>query len=91
MVDPIHTIINSLHNGPNMMFKSMLKTFMQFGAYIIGISLLFGLIFLMLKYPPVIRVPVDGVPYPEYQPYPGAEHEYRIYMEERYLEYRRTT
>ena len=67
----------------------MLKTLSQFGIYLLGILLLSGFLYLMFKYPPVIPVPLEGYPYPEYQPYPGVEHEYRLYLEERYLEYRR--
>lgn len=89
MVDPVLAIINNTHIRQFIMKNLINKTLTRFGAYIIGISLLSGLMYLMFMYPPVIPLPVEGYPYPEYSPYPGVEHEYRLYLEERYLEYRR--
>ena len=77
--------------GRQIIMKEWLKSLSRYGIYLIGISLFTGIFFLMLKYPPVIPVPEDGNIPPIYQPYPGVEHEYRLYLEERYLEYRRTT
>jgi hypothetical protein len=72
------------------MVKELIKSLSRDGIYLIGISLFTGIIFLMLKYPPVIPVPVDGNIPPVYPSYPSLEHEHRIYLEERYLEYRRS-
>ena len=54
--------------------------------------------YLLVKYPPMIPPPVDGIYPPVYSPYPstdleypGREQEYRLYLEEKYLEYRRSS
>ena len=75
--------------GRQIIVKELIKSLSRYGIYLIGISLFTGIFFLLLKYPPVIPVPVDGNIPPIYPSYPGVEHEYRLYLEERYLEYRR--
>jgi len=92
MADPVLAIINNIQDGQFIMknlIKAQLRTLAQFGIYIAGISLVSVFMYLMFKYPPVVPYPGnDGYP-PVYIPYPGVEHEYRLYLEERYLEYRR--
>ena len=76
--------------GSQIMVKELIKSLSRYGIYLIGISLFTGIFYLMLKYPPVIPVPEDGNIPPIYQPYPGVELEHRLYLEEKYLEYRRS-
>ena len=76
--------------GSQIMVKELIKSLSRYGIYLIGISLFTGIFFLMLKYPPVIPVPEDGNIPPVYPSYPGLELEHRLYLEERYLEYRRS-
>ena len=68
----------------------MLKTLLQYGIYIIGISILSGLLFLMFKYPPIIPNPSESPIPPIYSPYPGVELEYDWYMLSKLDQYRRT-
>jgi len=76
--------------GRQIIMKSLIKSIYRYGIYLAGIALFSGIFYLMLKFPPVIPIPVDGnIPF-TYPSYPGVELEHRIYLEERYLEYRRS-
>ena len=68
----------------------MLKSLLQYGIYIIGISILSGLLYLMFKYPPIIPNPSESPIPPIYSPYPSLELEHRMYLESKLLEYRRS-
>ena len=69
------------------------KTLYKFCAYIIGISLLSGFMYLLFMYPPPILPGHPAERIPIYSPYPGIfmeeQLEWQLYLEERYLEYRR--
>lgn len=90
MVTLLHCYINNMTIGRQLIVKELLRKTFTIGTTIIGISLLSGLLYLIVKYPPVVPVPVDGNIPPVYSPYPGMELEYRMYLEEKYLEYRRS-
>ncbi len=61
-----------------------------YGIALGGISLLAGLFYLMIKYPPPIIIRED-IPHPQYySPYPHIELEHRFYLESKLLDFRRT-
>ena len=65
------------------------KTLSRYGAYLIGISLLSGLMYLMFMYPPPLLPSYPAENIPIYSPYPGIyggsngeQLEWRLYLEE---------
>ena len=72
------------------MKKDTKITLLQYGTIISALAVLTGFMYLIVKYPPAIPLPIDGDTPPVYSPYPGVELEYRLYLESRLLEYRRT-
>ena len=98
MVNLLRYYINNMTIGHQIIVKELLRKVIGYGTIIIGISLLSGILYLLGKYPPMIPPPVDGIYPPVYSPYPstdleypGREQEYRLYLEEKYLEYRRSS
>ena len=83
--------------GHQIIVKELLRKVIGYGTIILGISLLSVILYFIVKYPPMIPPPIDGVYPPVYSPYPGTnleypgrELEYRLYLEEKLFEYRRS-
>jgi len=97
MVTLLHSYINNMTIGHQIIVKELLRKVIGYGTIILGISLLSVILYFIVKYPPMIPPPIDGVYPPVYSPYPGTnleypgrELEYRLYLEEKLLEYRRS-
>lgn len=97
MVNLLRYYINNMTIGHQIIVKELLRKLSTIGIVILGISFLSGILFLLIKYPPIYPEPVPGEYPPIYNPYPsidrhfeGFEEEYNMWRYAKELEYRRS-